>query len=46
VTLTTTVWGWFIIHMLEVAVINLHTKIEVSNSTRDEDSKGDTKSRK
>jgi len=38
--------GWFAIHGLALAAVNLQTKFEVSISTHYEDMKGDTKCRK
>ena len=42
--LTTPLSGWFVIRGLALATINLTIKLEVSNFTRYEDMKGDTKS--
>ena len=41
--LTTPFQGWFAIHGLARATVNLLTKFEVSNSTNYKDMKGNTK---
>jgi len=45
VTLTTAISGWFVIHRLGLAMINLCAKFKVCVSAHYEDRKGDAKSR-
>jgi len=43
VTLTTPLLGWFVIHRLRSAVLNLPTKLDICISTGYEDKKSDAK---